>query len=107
MQLETLVNVYHCLSGSETAYHQDIQRALNIVSTCMTVCGETERLDFVPTQQSAIDTTRPIIHNARREGRPGVRIGGPGYRRDVGFSQMGGGCSDPPRASCHSGSSYG
>ena len=105
MQLETLVNVYHCLSGSETAYHQDIQRALNMVSTCMTICGETERLDFVPTQRSAIDTTRPIIQKGRREGRRGVRMGGPGSRRDAGLSQLGTGCSDPPRASWHAGSS--
>ena len=83
VQMETLVNVYHCLNGSETAYHPDIQRALNMVSSCMRTCGEAECLDFVPTQRSAIDTTRPIIHNARRKGRPGVRIGGPGYRRDA------------------------
>ncbi|XP_042025149.1 uncharacterized protein LOC121772203 [Salvia splendens] len=64
--VETLHNVRHFLSGQDTTEHPALGTISRMIEEGLRISGEAERMDYRPSQRSAMDVDVPVRQKAKR-----------------------------------------
>ncbi|XP_042051458.1 uncharacterized protein LOC121796735 [Salvia splendens] len=64
--VETLHNVHHFLSGQDTTEHPALGTISRMIEEGLRISGEAERMDYRPSQRSAMDVDVPVRQKAKR-----------------------------------------